>query len=319
MIEYFSEEVYNPDPNDSSQAIPYTVTKSIVFILLGSIFVVVGYIFCILGQCMDHKSRFTLLSGVIFIQTGLAMLCGLIMYIAVFKAEVGSKLRPKSHLQPPTFSYAYGYSFCVYVTAVVCVKLTGVCSVFLYIYRVRYELRRKRAIGPPPVALPVAPPVAAYRLGNGQAGGFYPCKRHPEAYVDTNSALRYPRPRQVFQQNHSGGHRCSVHHNLHQTNSLRDVSFFHGFPPEPPVVPFRFPHHFSTDDLKVYGSLPRDMTANTVSTTVEYFDGDYSPNDREQEFLRFDLEIPAALEMIPTSGSERNLYDIDTLRRTTPV
>lgn len=40
---------------------------------------------------------------------GLLMLIGLVMYISVFKAEVGSKLRPRSQLQPPIFTFRYGY------------------------------------------------------------------------------------------------------------------------------------------------------------------------------------------------------------------
>lgn len=42
-----------------------------------------------------------------FESTGLLMLVGMVMYISVFKAEVGSKLRPKSSFQVKSFSSIY--------------------------------------------------------------------------------------------------------------------------------------------------------------------------------------------------------------------
>jgi len=61
------------------------------------------------------------------------MLIGLIMYISVFKAEIGSKLRPKSSLQPPLFTFKYGQSFILYVIGFVITEFVGVLNVFLYI------------------------------------------------------------------------------------------------------------------------------------------------------------------------------------------
>lgn len=64
--------------------------------------------------------------------TGLLMLIGLILYISIFKAEVGSKLRPKSSLQPAVFSYRYGYSFILYIVGILLVFCSGILNVFLY-------------------------------------------------------------------------------------------------------------------------------------------------------------------------------------------
>lgn len=65
-------------------------------------------------------------------KTGLLMLIGLILYISIFKAEVGSKLRPKSTLQPAVFSYRYGYSFILYIVGILLVFCSGILNVFLY-------------------------------------------------------------------------------------------------------------------------------------------------------------------------------------------
>jgi hypothetical protein len=49
-------------------------------------------------------------------KSGLLLLLGLVVYVSVFTAEIGSKLRPSSSLQPPMFTYTYGYSFHLVVT-----------------------------------------------------------------------------------------------------------------------------------------------------------------------------------------------------------
>lgn len=64
---------------------------------------------------------------------GLLMLIGLIMYISIFKAEIGSKLRPKSPLQPPLFTFTYGQSFFLYVIGFISTEIVGVLNVFLFI------------------------------------------------------------------------------------------------------------------------------------------------------------------------------------------
>lgn len=65
--------------------------------------------------------------------TGLLMLIGLIMYISIFKAEIGSKLRPRYPLQPPMFQFRYGQSFFLYVIGFISTEFVGVLNVFLFI------------------------------------------------------------------------------------------------------------------------------------------------------------------------------------------
>lgn len=61
------------------------------------------------------------------------MLIGLIMFISIFKAEIGSKLRPQSSIQPPLFVFNYGQSFFLYVLGFIFTEFVGVLNVFLYI------------------------------------------------------------------------------------------------------------------------------------------------------------------------------------------
>lgn len=64
---------------------------------------------------------------------GLLMLIGVILYISIFKSEVGSKLKPKSMLlEEAAFTYRYGYSFLLYVFGILLVFCTGILNVFLY-------------------------------------------------------------------------------------------------------------------------------------------------------------------------------------------
>lgn len=327
-IEYFSEEAYSPDPNDSTLAIPYAVSKSIVFIFVGSAFVVIGYVVCILGQCLTTTARFTLIAGIIFIQTGLAMLCGLIMYIAVFKSEVGSKLRPRSQLQPPSFDYFYGFSFIIYVTGVVCTKFTGVFCVFSFINKTQYDWKRKWIIETPPVEN------YSHSHQYKERRRINSCTMHPDSYIDSNRSYIYP----LTNHNHmsavgySSSYSNTLPCNLHpsQSNSLKDMSYF----PDmfsPSSISYRFPHHLSTNNIDKFttfqreaSTFPRDPTTNTVSTTADVvceYNEDYSPM-HEQEFARFDLDQPFNVRT-PSVASlcekERRSYQSDTLRRTTPV
>lgn len=74
--------------------------------------------------------------------TGLTMLIGIILYISLFKSEVGSKLRPISVFQPPLFTYKYGHSFILYVIGCISAEIVGTLNIFLFI-RIREVGREK--------------------------------------------------------------------------------------------------------------------------------------------------------------------------------
>lgn len=72
------------------------------------------------------------------------MLIGMIMYISIFKAEIGSKMRPKSPLQPPLFTFSYGQSFVLYVIGFVLTEIVGVLNVYLFIGLQQVRLADRR-------------------------------------------------------------------------------------------------------------------------------------------------------------------------------
>ena len=74
---------------------------------------------------------------------GLLVLLGLVVYVSVFTAEIGSKLRPSSSLQPPLFTYTYGYSFQMVVTGFLAAEVAGTSAVFLFIYWHRNRIAKK--------------------------------------------------------------------------------------------------------------------------------------------------------------------------------
>lgn len=233
------------------------------------------------------------------------MLFGLIVYISIFKSEIGSKLRPRSQLQPPAFEYWYGYSFLLYVSGLIFTQLSGVSSIFLFIYRLQYEWRKKHEEEVKRGKRP--PTILTYNQYDHTM--FYPCRRHPQAYINSNSAIHFPpsplhEKRYYFSKEPIQESPCSLHRPLpppplhSHSNSLKDVSAYYDFPP-PPTISYQFDEHFNRDTLR---NFPRDLTTNTVSTTAdvvncdeflnEPFD-DYSPSiQHEHEFVTFDLDQP---------------------------
>lgn len=73
---------------------------------------------------------------------GLIMLIGIIMYISLFKSEIGSKLRPRSMFQPPLFTYRYGHSFILFIVGCISAEMVGTLNFFLFI-RIR-EIGREK-------------------------------------------------------------------------------------------------------------------------------------------------------------------------------
>ncbi|XP_068084348.1 uncharacterized protein stg1 [Anabrus simplex] len=382
-IDYFPREEYSPDPNDSTMAIPYAVTKSALFFILATLFLFVGEFCCLFGHFARQRRLFTFISGVVFIISGLLMLIGLVMYISIFKAEIGSKLRPRSQLQPPMFIYRYGFSFLLVVSGFMASEIAGTCAIFLYIYWHQKEWMRKRheqhlhrrKLSSPSIILTGDHPV-------------FPCRRHP--YYAQQHYSRPPPPhvartcsyisptihqRRFYLDSGGGGpsgidngegHEISpCHSRSHQnlpavsgmcvSDSMRDISVsasYYSFPPTagpgyhhyyhhrdeecqaPPP-----PHHHREMSTSRSSFFPRDATTNTVSTTadinsceggepeVEEEEDDYSPSmHHEHEFVTFDLdensEVPPAPPARAMPGSEeqrRKEFNIETLRRTTPV
>ncbi|XP_041566813.1 homeobox protein 13-like isoform X2 [Drosophila elegans] len=132
-IDYFPHEGYQPDPHDSTAAIPYTVTKSCPIFLAAGVFLVISFIVFLIPTCSHQNNLYYFSAGILFIVSGLVMLIGLIAYISILKAEIGSKLRPRSTLQPALIKVSYGQSFFLFVFGFIVTEFVGVLNIFLFI------------------------------------------------------------------------------------------------------------------------------------------------------------------------------------------
>jgi len=133
-INYFPQDKYRPDDQDSTNAIPYTARKSSAYFLFSFILMLNGEFFCFTGFLKTSKKIFSFISGVCFIIAGLVILTGIINYISIFKAEVGNKLYARSMLALPVFSYSYGYSFIIILMSFLLSEISGICAIFQFIY-----------------------------------------------------------------------------------------------------------------------------------------------------------------------------------------
>ncbi|XP_016988621.1 uncharacterized protein LOC108051145 [Drosophila rhopaloa] len=142
-IDYFPNEGYQPDPHDSTAAIPYTVTKSCPIFLAAGVFLVISFIVFLIPTCSHQNNLYYFSAGILFIVSGLVMLIGLIAYISILKAEIGSKLRPRSTLQPALIKVSYGQSFFLFVFGFIITEFVGVLNIFLFInlQEIRYYSR----------------------------------------------------------------------------------------------------------------------------------------------------------------------------------
>lgn len=270
------------------------------------------------------------------------MLIGLVMYISIFKAEIGGKLRPRSQLQPAVFTFRYGFSFIMYVTGFVSTEISGTCAVFLYIYWHQKEWRKKRSdlrrkFSSSAVLLNVEPIDQMYPL----------CRRHPQysqpLYISSNN-IRLPPPqrtqrhfspvlqRRFYLDRDNGANSdnenppsppCLKHSKSH--NFLNDFSPDYGprkqnrkvgtddlnddFPPPPPeAYHYQWLPTYEQDLVVSRNYFPRDATTNTVSTIadIEIDDmDDYSPSIlHEHEFVPFDLDANPITVPPPSSSCE---------------
>ncbi|CAG2104331.1 unnamed protein product [Medioppia subpectinata] len=313
VIDYFSNEEYSPDPNDSTNALPYAAKRAAVFIMISCVILLIGQLLCFLGHVCTRRRVFTFAAGIAFIIAGLLILAGMVIYISTFKAEVGNKLRPKSSFQGPMFKYRYGYSFLFAVSGLILCEIAGTVAIFLYIrlhqfkYKIEYE-REQFVMVDDYLPTPTAPPGltttgAAVAVGEGPNSMAY-CKRHG------SRGRRYSRTRELSRETSPCCPPTSAHYQLKSSSrhgslnvpntlmptlsdSMRDLTYFN-FPP-----------------------FSRETTCNTVSTSADIM-RDFSrefmtpqPHHRKDNMVST-LDYPR--ELMP-----RKEFSLETLRRTTPV
>ena len=69
------------------------------------------------------------------------MFVGMIIYISTFKAEVQSKLVRRTQLQPPLFTYSYGYSFLLLIASFLLCEIAGKATCLHYSYQYENKMQ----------------------------------------------------------------------------------------------------------------------------------------------------------------------------------
>ncbi|KAK6643382.1 hypothetical protein RUM43_004887 [Polyplax serrata] len=279
------------------------------------------------------------------------MLIGLVMYISIFKAEVGGKLRPTSQIQPAVFTYKYGYSFILYVSGFVSTEISGTCAVFLYIYwhqkdwrKKGYDLRSK--FSSPAMVFDIDPINRLYPF----------CKKHsPYVSSSTGNVFSHsdeiiakdfspPLQRRLYldHRHHSHGMEhfngyyspvclkhslsCSVVNELYsdatpQNRPVRIANPNGGFPTEP-----CHRHHLLS--AYSYEFLSKKMSHGKFQTNWKNEESDdldecSSMTTHEHDFVPFDLDEAAPVPIDSSKSLEDVLRDNEffyrALSKTTPV
>ncbi|XP_034935852.1 uncharacterized protein stg1 [Chelonus insularis] len=240
-IDYFPNEEYSPDPSDSTMAIPYAVTKSAMFFFVATLLLVVAEVCYFAAHVSRPRHQLCVfVAGVVFTVCGLLMLVGMIMYISVFKSEVGSKLRSRSSFQGPPFTYRYGFSFLLYVSGFITTEVAGTSAIFLYISWHqrdigRRDIRRKNCED-------------VYHLGNhvhqsnfhqSHPPGTFLCERHQKRYFFSR-------------------------------DSVDQVDFDEFFPPPPSLDYHEFPRQFPRDLTTQTISTTADVLNDECGSNIQH-------------------------------------------------
>ncbi|XP_013415378.1 voltage-dependent calcium channel gamma-5 subunit-like [Lingula anatina] len=140
-IKYFSLE--EKDDSQRTEAILYNIKTSTMMPLISLLLQMTGGIVCFASHCYDKKLYLSFVAGVLFVLAGLSTLIGLIFYIGAIASEA-AHVRPPGIGEKPVFTYRYGSSFTMVATSFAIMELSGVLSVYLFIFRYKSENRKKR-------------------------------------------------------------------------------------------------------------------------------------------------------------------------------
>ncbi|XP_026317620.1 uncharacterized protein LOC113228503 [Hyposmocoma kahamanoa] len=329
-IPYFPLSQYTPDPIDSTNAIPYVVTRSAAPLLLAVLTQAVGALCCVLGHCVKGRRLCTFIAGVLFIISGLIMLTGIVMYISVFKSQVGHKLRYMTLFNTPRMSYSYGYSFGLYLSGFIAVELAGTSAIFLFLqwYQKDWitELTEKAKADCRAWDREYA--FSEFRERDSTLLERRMMKR--DTYPPTGSSAATPHETRRFVYEGDNVPHCSIHKNRRinlSSGSLKDLSSstLYGFPAAP--RPTACDNYFEE-----FKEVPQ--SANTLSglRSASIFQSQASmasgrfldsnavepPPSREEELVTFGAGARCITNEEPPPRHDRAV-GTDPYRRTTPV
>lgn len=214
------------------------------------------------------------------------MLVGLVMYISVFKAEVGYKLRQPSFSQPPSFTYRYGYSFILYVSGFITIEMAGTSAVFLFIYWYQKDWLVKLAERTFDKYSPGSESSISYT--NLEQASVYPCRKHPQAYTlqrtqpigapcEPSTSAAYLSPskqrRYFFDKDDSlppaVSPSCSLHRHrsVYVSTSMRDVTNPNCYEFQPPSTSYGDPYASDMPKSASVINYRNESYANGVGST----------------------------------------------------
>ncbi|XP_014236622.1 uncharacterized protein LOC106658942 isoform X1 [Trichogramma pretiosum] len=331
-IDYFPKEEYSPDPSDSTMAIPYAVTKSAVFFLVATALLIAAEFCYLFGLLLRPRtSLYIFTAAVIMIVSGLLMLVGMVMYISIFKAEVGSKLRPRSSFQGPPFVYRYGYSFLLYVSGFITTELAGITAIFLHISWQQLELDRefskRKCLNHDSYPLNynysghshnhhhmLMPPLQTHRYYSSMLG-YHLCDHHQKRYlyerpIFTESTDLYQHQHQQQMNHHHHHHYHAHNHHNHHNHQHQNMAHLEC------CEELMSRSHSVTSCNRYHTGMPHDLTTETVSTIADVLQDDCRASTPQHECVSFDLgdNLPPLPETVRSSAWKSNSF-----KRTTPV
>lgn len=260
------------------------------------------------------------------------MLTGIVMYISVFKSQVGHKLRYMTYYDMPRMSYSYGYSFGLYISGFIAVELAGTSAIFLFLqwYQKDWITELSEKAKADCRAWDREYAFTDFREQDSTLLERRMMKR--DTYPPTGSSAATPRERRRFVFDGDDAPHCSIHKNRRinlSSASLKDLSSstLYGFPAAP--RPTACENYFEE-----FKEVPQ--SANTLSglRSASIFQSQASvasgrfldtsavepPPSREEELVTFGAGVRA-----PVHNEEQNparhdrAVGTDPYRRTTPV
>lgn len=268
--------------------------------------------------------------NIISLFPGLIMLTGIVMYISVFKSQVGHKLRYMTLFDTPRMSYSYGYSFGLYISGFIAVELAGTFAIFLFLqwYQKDWitELTEKAKADCRAWDREYA--FSEFRERDSTLLERRMMKR--DTYPPTGSSAATPHETRRFVYEGDNMPHCSIHKNRRvnlSSASLKDLSSstLYGFPAAP--RPTACDNYFEE-----FKEVPQ--SANTLSglRSASIFQSQASmasgrfldtnavepPPSREEELVTFGAGARCITNEEPPPRHDRAV-GTDPYRRTTPV
>lgn len=128
------DDDYSPDPNDSTNAVPFAITRCRLVLVVAGLLLVGGLLLSIQTNC-PCKTRpvLSLVAGVLFILQSLASTTCLVCLVSNFKSEVAIKTRKTSEFMPEVLRYRYSDGVLFLVCSLLLAKVAGTLAILFYI------------------------------------------------------------------------------------------------------------------------------------------------------------------------------------------